>query len=726
MWDEDSRYDAAEDRNRQTKAGYGDYDSFDELGDSRMSSGDRGAAQGQHTYGGIRQMEQTSANSAREHSAINGQNPYATLHQINRELMEAGLPSPLLLVEQPECLEDNQRIVDCLVALLERHKRDAGFRESMGDELRKAMGEEDQLRSSIARLQRELDASQRDAAVTRIKLQEAERIGNETDMQRKQVTGELRAVRATAAQVRAQFQHEAKKREQEAGKLKDRMQKLITDKYRSAKISLELVNPMLKGLQPLDALGREQAAFKRLVDDYEAKQHKLVERVAMLEDLLRDVHGALAALRAEFGAADGVGGNAEAETEADDETALENGRAMALVASVRQAVYRERAEQRQQVARPSVDSSELERRDKLIAEQENEIARQQKSINDLSQLLAEQKRMLDAATQDTAGRRMSLDSSFDGLSGEQLEYERSELRREQQQLLAERQKFTEAAIELGNERSELKRKVEMFEKEKEEFYSRGEGRLGQSTEALMAGLPETPQWMRGLDATTLQTPALMRSMQAAETPTQQMLASMFMQGAGAMLQAAQRQTLAGGAMLNTDNIIDTPTRPEAAQPAVEENNDDDDGNMSDSFDEAAVTPVARRTATTTRASAANQQGRARTHGSSSTPNLYRSTGTLRPQSRAASGSTSTPVRPLGARTPVDIRTGRQPRTCTRPGCAAHAHHEHEDGTSAPRMELKPPVPRVARGRKEEDAGERPSGRLANGARHNPIGRPASR
>ncbi|KAJ1725032.1 hypothetical protein LPJ53_000758 [Coemansia erecta] len=759
MWGEDSRYDMAEERNGAGNMGY---DSFDELGDSRMSSGDQAAAAAaavaaaplQHTYGGIRQMEQTSATSARTHTASTGLNPYAALHHINRELMEAGLPSPLLLVEQPESLEDNQRIVECLVALLEQHRRDSGVRESMGDELRRAMGEEDQLRSTLMRLERELDGSQRDAAVTRIRLQEAERLGNEAEAQRKQVAAELRATRATAAQARMQFLHDAKKREMEAGKLRDRLQKLITDKYRSAKVSFELVNPRLSGLQPVDVQGRELAAFQRLVEDYEGNQGLLVERVAGLEELLRGVREALAGLRAEFGAVEDAEAGAAEDAEAS-EPAVDNGRAMALVAAVRRALHRERAEQQQQqqpAAQPSVDASELEQRDLQIASQQATISRLQAELADLSRLLSEQKRMLDSATQDASGRRMSLDSSssmFDrGMSAEQLEFERGELRREQRELVAERQKFTEAAIELGNERGELKRRVEAFEREREEFLSRQAGGEAQmsSTEALVAGLPGTPQWMRGMDAAALATPAMMRSMQAGGTPTQQMLASMFL--LGTQQQQQQQRTLAGGAALDTDHLIDTPSRPEPAGHGAghgsgglnggadndqDDQDDDNGGNMSDSFDEEAVTPVARRrtAAAVSRGPGANGSGAsAKPRGSSgSTPNLYRSTGTLRPQSR--SSSSATPVRPTPTRTPVDVRSGKAPRTCTRPGCAAHAHHEHEDGSAAPRMELKPPVPRFGRGRRagEPDGAEEgraPLGRPGNAARHNPIGRPAAR
>ncbi|KAJ2842149.1 hypothetical protein GGI22_007649 [Coemansia erecta] len=54
------------------------------------------------------------------------------------------------------------------------------------------------------------------------------------------------------------------------------------------------------------------------------------------------------------------------------------------------------------------------------------------------------------------------------------------------------------------------------------------------------------------------------------------------------------------------------------------------------------------------------------------------------------------ARKASVRTPADIRSVRQPRTCTRPGCAAHTPHSHEDGKEAPVMQLKPPVPRFRR------------------------------
>ncbi|KAJ2796340.1 hypothetical protein H4R21_004756 [Coemansia helicoidea] len=82
-----------------------------------------------------------------------------------------------------------------------------------------------------------------------------------------------------------------------------------------------------------------------------------------------------------------------------------------------------------------------------------------------------------------------------------------------------------------------------------------------------------------------------------------------------------------------------------------------------------------------------------------------SAGLARHQSQQPGGA-RTPARPLPARTPVEVRSGRQPRVCTRPGCAAHAPHTHDDGSPAPPMELKPPVPRFRR--RPDDPADSPS------------------
>ncbi|KAJ1945237.1 hypothetical protein EC988_005805, partial [Linderina pennispora] len=272
-----------------------DYGSLNDYNEQR-----RGSGLAAHTYEGLRQMEQTSATSARERFTQTGMNPYATLHYINRELMELGLPSPLLLPELPECLEDNQRVVECLLALVEKRKADAEFREHTEDAMRVAMGEEDSLRATIGRLERELGQAQRAAAMANVRLKESERIQDAKDQECKALATELRVTRANAASTKTQYVHEAKKRELEAGKLKERMQKLLVDKHRSAKVMFVLANDVVRDRsgRPVDAATHEQLMLEDLVGKYESNEQQLVKRIVRLEETLRQLGGTLGKLHA--------------------------------------------------------------------------------------------------------------------------------------------------------------------------------------------------------------------------------------------------------------------------------------------------------------------------------------------------------------------------------------------------------------------------------------------
>ncbi|KAJ2844974.1 hypothetical protein GGI22_006707, partial [Coemansia erecta] len=476
-----------------------DYASFDEGAD----------AVGEHTYGGIRQLEQTSATSARDMTSMIGTNPYTTLHYVNRELMELGLPSPLHLPEASEFLEDNRRVVECLVELLKQRDKDLRFREQMDDELRRAMSEEDLLRSTIGRLERDLDGAQREAAMNKIKWQEAERLGAEVEAQRKKLAAELRTTRSNAAMVKAQFVHETKKHEQVDGKLKERLQKMIVDKHRSSKLSVELINAVIRDRsgRPVDAAAsRDRRLLEELIGRYEANESELVQKIDALEAKLRALMAALVALHAETVSPtpDGSQGDELMMAPMNSEAGGDPAATLALIDAISQRVHQDRA----QKPVPTVDQSEITRRDQEIARLHEDISKLAQEIQAQRQVMEEQKKVMDMmSAKEYANSKMEpmdvLDASFSEMSLEQLEMEREALRKEKQQLEDERKRFTDAAIELGNERSELKR-------EREEFEAR---KVAQGTNDLLSGLPETPQWMRGVD-TSQATPMILSQLQS--------------------------------------------------------------------------------------------------------------------------------------------------------------------------------------------------------------------
>ncbi|KAJ2494439.1 hypothetical protein IWW47_004621 [Coemansia sp. RSA 2052] len=409
--------------------------------------------------------------------------------------------------------------------------------------------------------------------------------------------------------VKAQFAHDGKKREQESVKLKDRLQKLITDKHRACKVHVELANPVERDRsgRPMDQAARNQKLMDSLLQRYNANEIKLNARVEELEDLLRRLEAALAALRDEV---------SPGSADAYESEAMPGGTAtLALVDTIRVG-YRQVC-----AAKPpaAVDPVEIERRDRQIHGLQQEIATLRGDVEKMRGLLEEQKRVMDMASS-AAFAAPLLEASFSEMSLEQVEAEREALRREKRQLEEERGRFTEAAIELGHERGVLQR-------EREEFESR---KTAQGTADLIAGLPPTPQWMRGMDHAQA-TPQLLNQLRSMYqgTPTNELLASMAFAAAALTPQAARPEDefpeldATGRQLLSPQH----PPPPSAAAARVRGS-------------QAAAAPSPQRLAT---------------------------------------------------RTPADVRSARAPRVCTRPGCAAHAPHSHDDST--PAMELKPPVPR---------------------------------
>ncbi|KAJ2825159.1 hypothetical protein IWW50_002977 [Coemansia erecta] len=648
----------------------------------------------QQTYGGIRQMEQTSLTSARAHHVSSGTNPYATLHHINRELMELGLPSPLMLPEHSEYLEDNQRVVECLQLLLQQRKKDITFRDDIDDELRRAMGEEDTLRSTVARLERELDAAQREAATNRIKWDDAGRTVGELELKCKQLGAELRTTRSNASMCRAQYLHDGKKREQEMIKLKDRLQKLITDKHRSAKLSVELVNPVQRdrsGRVVEGGVARDRRLMEELVGRYEATEVELIAKIEALELLLRRMSKALAQLHGDVVVSVAATADANDTDDAGDKAEIDIDHSLELLDSIRSCVRGERS-QRLSAKSQQIDQSELDRRDDHIANLQAEIAKHEQEIAELSRVMHGQKQMIESMSQSTQQRMVTavdpLEMSFSEMSLEQLDAEREAVRREREQLEGERRRFTDAAIELGNERSDLKRERDEFERQ----------RMQRGTQELVQGLPETPQWMRGID-TTQATPMILNQLQGMYngTPTNALLASM---AAGAAYSAAMA-TVSGQS-----------PAPAIDNPMVVNNGDVESPRttLDEEFPEISSPdgPPMTSKRTSVRPSAPNNNNNNNTRITSSASSL--STTARTPASR-----------PQATRTPVDVRSGRQARVCTRPGCAAHTPHTHDDGSNAHVMELKPPVPRFRR--RQDEAAETNNPNHSGNAQSGTLPRP---
>ncbi|PIA15333.1 hypothetical protein COEREDRAFT_82088 [Coemansia reversa NRRL 1564] len=522
--------------------------------------------------------------------------------------------------------------------------------------------------------------------MNRIKWEEAERNCAEGEAQRKRLAAELRTTRSNAAMVKAQFMHDGKRREQESVKLKDRLQKLITDKHRTAKLSVEVINPIVRDRsgRPVEpTINRDRKLLEELIGRYEVNESHLSERIETLEKLLRRLSAALAR----------VHGDVVSDAEAEENTAARNGEdsksveddvtedigmSLDFLEAIRNRV---RLDRWQKPA--TVDKSEIEERDRQIVELRAEIERLQKEIGKLHGLLEEQKQTIDEMANRQFEKVDMMEMSFSEMNLEQINAGRDAVRQERKQLERERQRFVEAAVELGNERTELKKERDEFEQQK----------VQRGTSDLVQGLPPTPQWMKGID-TSQATPMVLNQLQSMYegTPTNALLASM---AAGAAYNAAMAAvTPAAGAAAGAALLLDKSHESHGLQPQQQQQQEDINAPENE-YPEIT-------SATSPHSEDAAMQSRNHRTMTSKHTTVRPSHSTSRSGADSGLSAARTPARPTPTRTPVDIRSGRLPRTCTRPGCAAHAPHTHDDGTVAPVMELKPPVPRFRRAKADSD------------------------
>ncbi|KAJ1919688.1 hypothetical protein H4219_001829 [Mycoemilia scoparia] len=632
------------------------------------------------TYRYSFQAEQTSSGSAKRRTEAKIMDPHAMLHFLNREIVSYGLPGPLRLPEHDEYLEDNQRIVECLSALLVQKQKDTEFRQDMDDEMRKAMGEEEANNFKISQLKKQLELSQREAAELNSKVASLQKANNQLNSEKKKALSELRTVKANYESTKIH-------------KLKERIQKAIGEKSRNAKISFELLNPPARSSpsSPASNIGTERQLINELLNKYEDNEKRILSELENYKKMVRNLSRSIRQLvPTQSAAADSLdisdGGNTDELSMDEQEIAKLEKSTLTVIEMLSKHI-----EELKLSMNDRADPEEIVTRDNIISELEEEIERLKKEIDDLKSQLEGKERVLDIVSSTDFIKGTSdnaFNTSISEMTLEELEAERKALNAEKQQLEEERKRFTEAAIELGNERSLLK-------KERDEFETR---KSGAATGKLLDGLPETPQWLKDADINQA-TPQLYSKLQDMMLATP--LGALYTAQMNTLLRQQQHLQMAAGQSMsplpnNASAAIGlepqdhaTPLwnkkiagdKDAAASPDVQENGPTKPlaEDITNKLRETTIAENMKRTPTT-RGLAPHLE----------TAERARATHTRQ------QGTPPSPHSPPQTRTPTEIRQSRGPRMCTRPGCAAHTPHSHDgspDASGRRPMELKPPVPK---------------------------------
>ncbi|RIA98462.1 Afadin and alpha-actinin-binding-domain-containing protein [Glomus cerebriforme] len=228
---------------------------------------------------------------------------------INRQLYNYGYPAPLNFFDSKD---DNsvKKIVECISSLLQDHQKDFGTREELDDKNRRLQSDYDIACSSNKGLKKNIEVNEReiDSLKSRILRTENEL---KCELEKHKLTkDELAKTKSNMQYTKIQAAHEIKKREVEYTRFKEKMQKLLNDNYRKAKIGLQMMNPVSKSskhhsnasnfsdhglpIKTGDSIAQEEESpdaemFKQIVADAENREKELLQENSKLRKLLFDV-----------------------------------------------------------------------------------------------------------------------------------------------------------------------------------------------------------------------------------------------------------------------------------------------------------------------------------------------------------------------------------------------------------------------------------------------------
>ncbi|RUS20402.1 Afadin and alpha-actinin-binding-domain-containing protein [Endogone sp. FLAS-F59071] len=476
----------------------------------------------------------------------------ATAEYVNHQLISHGYPAPLRFINNDK--SDASKIINCIFALLQQIEKDNGQHEDMMDNLHNQQSENGALTTNMAKLKQQLEQSERNVDTLKAKLNTCEENLKAETSRHKDTHEELQKAKQNLQHIKTQYAHELRKREQEYGKLKDRMQKVLNDKYKGSKISLTLVNPAPKSstLPSKSDLSQDEEMFRENLNNYEERERMVLDENQSLRNALITLYQEIEILLRGQVAREGrtlevpvPSGSVNARYNLRSST-ISNSDHRFSSASFQQSpsapITAETARfqmpfdmtganivkdlkvllamlKEEWEGRPANKKLLItQEREHEMKEKDKEIEKQRMEIDDLVAQLEEKRfvaeeqnklidRFLSGNFFQNANEEDMLNMSGMELTIPEVDEEAASLRHMREQLDQERRQFTEAAIKMGRERAALRAEREAFEEEKRSL----------QTQALLFSLPETPYWLKRQQAGPAQsTPILAASINSVD------------------------------------------------------------------------------------------------------------------------------------------------------------------------------------------------------------------
>ncbi|KND04005.1 uncharacterized protein SPPG_01453 [Spizellomyces punctatus DAOM BR117] len=432
---------------------------------------------------------------------------------VNHELAAAGFPVALDFAGFGGNVDDAATVLNCICTLLQQRQKDVAYREDLQHRLRRTAGDNDELAGTVARMKARLEQCDREIATLNNKLDAAQNSLKKEVEKHHAAKEELKTTKANLQYSKTQYNHDLRKREREHHRLKDRMQRIVTEKSAAQKVAIKLANPLPKPKTNAGGGGqskKEDEMYNIVIKNYEDREKDLLIENQTLRNTLYALYSELKTqfknqITHEEDGSNGIECGHEGPLEVSDPTEKAQFQLpYSLVChSVEERVKEAIMKLHDEWARLSETIASQHQADELQQLYEK-VEAIEKECDEYRRIIAEQNRLLELSLNEQDAK------SNEGLSAHletslmDLQEQRDELEQKCQQLEEERGKFTEAAIKLGIERAALQREKMAFEEERRSL----------ATQKLLKSLPDTPGWLKSRMIPTATSPLQNRAQRA--------------------------------------------------------------------------------------------------------------------------------------------------------------------------------------------------------------------
>ncbi|KAI9136769.1 Afadin and alpha-actinin-binding-domain-containing protein [Paraphysoderma sedebokerense] len=400
---------------------------------------------------------------------------------INNELASFGFPSPLKFLNTTE--EDASRIVNTMFMMLQQKQKDSDYRDEIEQRYRRLESDYENVVNNMTKVKVKLENTLRERDSLQTKLSASQTtLKKQVDKMRFQ-TEELKLVKNNLIFTKTQCQHEIRKRERDNLKIKEKLHRLVNDKFKESKISYTVLNPIAPTSRPVRAKNAPipYQEHEMVMNNFEESQKLVMEENEMLRGMLSEMHKSFNSMKKQLPVKD-------VPFPSVDDRLFQM--PFELSGSAIQEGLSEEMKRLVELWNVAVEMATKKEdtsfKDKEIQDQKKEIKDLTSYIEQLRSTITEQQNVLEMALSADNANKSDADVSMVDVVTSEVETERQKLEQLRSQLEKERKEFTEAAIRMGKERAALVKEKQALEEQKRTW----------ETESLLNALPATPKWLK--------------------------------------------------------------------------------------------------------------------------------------------------------------------------------------------------------------------------------------